>query len=482
MISGFIGTLSFLTLSQQTQTEKTDENFLLSDVTEMGVEFYRANVINIYLDEVLSLKKSIDNLVRDKDFEQKANELESQTLLTIETRIKNLSQEQILVQNEDSISHQISSTPTISNNNQNMLVTAFINGSVNVRTEQYKVTIKLPTNIITITVKQGDNTGGGTEVGTVVQPPIFNETIPTPYPPPGIELCPPPPQKKGKWSSIICKTSVPFDIDNLDGSTVYVTGPIDFSNANNNNYGDSELFVNGNLNMKNLISNGGLSFYINGQADFDNLNNSENVLIQATGSATFHNLNNINNLSVFLNGSGTFHNISGTDFTLFTGGDFTLGDINNLIDIFNITNSQIEVRGTTTLNRNAVFTNTISHHVESASVQNLKLDESTMIFEAPLSQSGSFIVKNSSKVCIRSASNLDKLDIDSTSEVYMLESHAITYTLQGGSRQPTVLSPSEFDLKCSLSGPGADNPSYDVDYETSISGDSILKDIEYDLQ
>lgn len=476
MISGFIGTLSFLTLSQQTQTEKTDENFLLSDVTEMGVEFYRANVINIYLEEVLLLKESIDNLVRDQDFEQKANELESQTLASIETRIKNLSQEHIMVQNEDSVSHQIESTPTISTSNQNMIVAAFINGSVNGRTEQYKVTFKLPNNLVTITVKPGEGNGGETEYGTVVAPPNFNETLPSPYPPSGTELCPPKPKNNEKWSSIICKTSVPFDIDHLDSSTVYVTGPIDFSNANNNNYGDSELYVDGDLNMKNLNSNGGLSFYINGQADFDNLNNSEDVSIQATGSATFHNLNNIKNLSVMLNGSGTFHNMSGSDFTLYTSGNATFGNINNLTD------SQLEIRGITTFNQNSEFSNTISHHVGSASAQKLKLDRSTMIFEAPLSQSGPFEVKNSSKACIRSTSNLGMLDIDRTSEVYLLEGKAFTYTLQGGSRQPTYLNPNEFEVQCSLSGSGAGNPSYDVEYETSVSGDSILREVEYEIQ
>lgn len=45
LIFGFVGTLTFSAITQQTQVEKIDEKFLLSDITEMGVEYYRGKSV-----------------------------------------------------------------------------------------------------------------------------------------------------------------------------------------------------------------------------------------------------------------------------------------------------------------------------------------------------------------------------------------------------------------------------------------------------
>lgn len=471
IISGFIGTLSLLTLTQQKQVEKTDDRLLLSDITDMGVEAYKAQVLNLFFEEVNKANLEVSLLEKDLDFEKNANDIEDYALLTIKNKILNLTKYPPPI--SDNIKYQLDKEPIITDSGNNLLVTMYISGLVNNKTEQYLVKFKLPNNIYNITVTKDGSTGESNE--SFVIPPNFEDTLPTPFPPTENDLCP---SKKNEWfSGIICNSSSPFDIDYLYNSTVYLTKSSTFSNANNNNYGKSTLYVNGNLNMSNLNSNGNISFYIKGEADFDNLNNAENVIIQGTDNASFNNLNNINSLSIMLNGSGSFHNIGGQNFTLYTKGDASFGNINNLSE------SNIEVRGTTVFNQNIQFKNVKSHHVDSSLAQQIQLDNTIMIFESSLSQKGAFQVKNNSKVCIRNSSSLGMLDIDATSKFYIKDTSSVTYSLQGGSRLPIILDSTKFEEFCTLGSSGdSEGQNYEVELDGSINLISIENQIEYDIQ
>lgn len=414
LVFGFIGSLMFSAITQQTQVEKTDEKFLLSDITNMGVEYYRGKVINDFVAVASDVKSEIqlklENDGNDKykteesirELEQNEEELGMNNLLD---NINDYTYDPVSKDEVTTLFFQ-NKEPTIINNktSPNVFITFFITAKHLSEEKNSSFKITIPRKMVIVQINTAD-TESGIDYSNTIQNPNF--TIP-----PNTEEC------NGDYTNNECTTSGIKKIGNIDNSTIYYLGDLDSIPANKSDFNESNIYVLGNLDAGNL--------------------------------------KDIENLSLLVNGDAEFHQISATFFNLFTSGDILFKHFTTF------TNSKIRSFGKMT-----------------ATFKGITLNKSHMLLEG-INNDLDIKVEESSTLCIKDNSKLNNLYIDSTSNVYIIDSATRTGTNSSGSKLPQVVDIKNFNEKCyGVSSPGEINVI--IDTATAISPESILDEIEYDV-
>jgi hypothetical protein len=411
LVFGFIGSLMFSAITQQTQVEKTDEKFLLSDITAMGVEYYRGKIINNYVTVASNVKSEVELKLKNakideykteesiRELEQNEEELGMIKLLGL---INNYTFDPVSKDEVTTLFFQ-NKEPTIINNetSPNVFITFFITAKHLSEEKNSSFKISIPRKMIIVQINTED--GGSIDNSNTIQNPNF--TIP-----PNTKDC------NGNYTNNKCTTSGIKKIGNIDNSTIYYLGDLDSIPANKSDFNKSNIYVLGNLNAGNL--------------------------------------KDIDNLSLFVNGDAEFHQISATFFNLFTSGDI-------LFDHFTtFTNSKIRSLGKMT-----------------ATFKGVKLNKSHMLLEG-INNDLDIKVEESSTLCIKENSRLNNLYIDSTSNVYIIDSATRTGANSSGSKLPQVVDLNTFNEKCYGV---SDEIGVIIDTTTTITPESILDEIKYDL-
>ena len=420
IITSFIGTLSFLTLNQQSQVENTDEDFLLSDITEMGIDYYRNRVLNDYVKVINkveeNIKKEIDedkkNSTKLYDTEDELKKLEdSKELEGIEILIDSLSDyDEVEIDIEASkLTFTLTESPYEYKSNETYLqFKFFIEGSNSVNKEKYSFIIRLPKNLVDLTINHSDPGNGSGQID-------YNKTIPTPNfsPPLLTEDC------NGTYKNKTCISSSKF-IKNIENSTVYFKDDISTNSANNTDFNQSFIIIDGNLDAKNFQG--------------------------------------ITDVSIFVNGDTSIDQLLATNINLYSSGALYLNKH------ININDSNIRSLG-------AVH----------ATKKGMTISNTHMVLEGNDNIIDPFKVMNSSTVCIKNDSSLDELYIDPTSSVFILNSANRTGQNINGSKLPLIVDIDTFNKYCY--GVSDSNGGIDVDIisDVNVTPESILNEIDYDV-
>lgn len=283
IITGFIGSLSYLTLNQQSQVEKTDEKFLLSDITEMGIEFYRNQALQDYIQTAIKVKDEVQDKITnspgDYDTEAKirALELSEERIGLLELKDTISKYEPGIIPVEDPIHFTLSTSPVeVASSNPSFFRYKFnVMGSNTKNSEEYSFILKFPNKFLNVTISPG-NPGDGS--GSV----DYSKTIPTP------NFTPPTPTEKcnGTYKNKTC-ISEDKTIRNINNSTVYYQGDTDTNNANHIDFNNSVLIIDGNLDAKNLRGVENISILVNGDTSIDHFFPT-NVRLYSSGTLSLN--------------------------------------------------------------------------------------------------------------------------------------------------------------------------------------------------
>lgn len=423
IITSFIGTLSFLTLNQQTQVENTDEDFLLSDITEMGIEYYRSRVFEDYVRIIKQVEKNINeelnNFPKKYETKKEVEDLEIKKelegirdlkaiLCTDEARANLCAYEvKAIPIEEPKLTFSLIESPYEFESTETYIQFKFlIEGSNSINQEKYSFNIRLPKNLVDLTIT---NFGNGT--GTISDS-FFNPPVDTKY-------C------NNDYKDTICISNSDKkkeSIKNIVSSTVYFIGDTVVNNANHHDFNESLLIINGNLEAQNFKSDK-VSIFVNGNTSFDHFE--------------------VNKLSLY--SSGTL----------------------NLTKHITISNSKIRSIGPLQVINN--------------SNESMKITNSHLLMEGSNNYIESLDVKDSSTVCIKNDSTIDDLKIDESSDVLILNSvKRMEYDLNS-TKEPITVDIDTFNKSCyeiSDSNGGID---VGVISNVNVTPESILNEIDYDV-
>lgn len=416
IITSFIGTLSFLTLNQQTQVENTDEDFLLSDITEMGIEYYRTRIFEDYVRIIHKVKDNVEEKVTkspelyETELEVKALEKaeELNGINDLKAILSSYDVKSISIE-ESKLTFSLTESPYEFESNDTYLQFKFlIKGTNFVNQEKYSFNIRLPKNLIDLSI---NNSGPGNESEQI----DYNKTIPEPNfsPAPLTKSC------NGTYKNKTCISESKF-IKDIENSTVYFKDDISTNSANNTDFKDSFIIIDGNLDAKNFQG--------------------------------------ITDVSIFVNGYTSIDQLQATNLNLYSSGDLYLNKH------ININDSNIRSLG-------AVH----------ATKKGMTISKTHMVLEGNDNNIDPFKVINSSTVCIKNDSSLDDLYIDPSSSVFILNSANRTGQNINDSKLPLVVDINTFNKYCY--GVSDSNGGIDVDIisDVNVTPESILQEIDYDV-
>lgn len=416
VITGFIGSLSYLTLNQQSHVEKTDEKFLLSDITEMGIEFYRNRALEDYIQTANQVKRNVQDAISispeqyDTEAKVRALELreERKGLQDLKTTISSYTTAIIPVE-EPFIHFNLSTSPVevVSSNPSFFRYKFNVMGSNTDNNEEYSFILKFPNKFLNVTILPGNSGNGSGSVD-------YSKTIPTPNftPPTSTDEC------NGTYKDKTC-ISEDKTIRNINNSTVYYQGDTDTNNANHIDFNNSELIIDGNLDAKNL--------------------------------------RDVENISILVNGDTSIDHFFPTNVRLYSSGTLSLNK--------HITIKDSKIRSLGPL---------------IATKKGITLSNSHMVLEGNGNTIDPFDVTDNSTVCIKDDSSLDELYIDSTSSVYILNTANRTGLDLKNSKSPIRVDEKTFNEKCYGVSSTEEGIAIEIDSNLSITPESILDEVEYD--
>lgn len=419
IITSFIGTLSFLTLNQQTQVEKTDEDFLLSDLTEMGIEYYRSRVFEDYVRVIKQVKEKIDKELTNspelynttdkvEKLEKDEEDIGIRALITI---LSSYNVNSIAIEQSDSLNFSLTESPYEFESTETYIQFKFlIAGSNGVNQEKYSFNIRLPKNLVDMTVTNPGNGSGTIDYSKTIKDPVFT-------PPIGTDYC------NENYTNTPCindSDKKKEAIKDILNSTVYFIGNTVANSANNTDFKESLLIINGDLDAKNF--------------------------------------NTINNVSIFVNGDTSIDQLNAYSLKLYSSGKL---ELNKHITI---NDSNIRVLGT-------VF----------ATKKGMTISNTHMVLEGVNNTIDPFTITNSSTVCIKNDSSLDELYIDSTSSVFILNTANRSGQNSNGSKLPLSVDIDTFNKNCY--GESNSTGGINVEYgeQVNFTPESILTEIDYDI-
>ena len=433
IITSFIGTLSFLTLNQQTQVENTDEDFLLSDITEMGIEYYRSRVFEDYVRVIKQVEKNIneelnnfpEKYVTKKEVEDLEIEKELEgirdlkaILCTDEARANLCAYEvKAIPIEEPKLTFSLIESPYEFESTERYLQFKFlIEGSNSVNQEKYSFNIRLPKNFVDLSITNPVNGNGSIDYSKTIKYPVFTPPLDTKY-------C----KDVGESNKCISQSNElkNNEVKKLDNLTVYFTGDVILNNPSNTTFNSTLIIDEGNFTAGNLIKVDFLSIFVKGDIIIDQLKNKSIVNLFSTQTISF-----------------TKH-----------------------VDLLNS-----KIRSLGNLN------------VKNDSEQAMTISNTHILLEGKDNYIQSLHAKENSIVCIKDDTNIEKLYIDESSFVYILDTVPnFEYNLGSESEKlPIIINEGDFKEKCYGIGT-SDEIEVNVETEVEITAESILNEIDYDL-
>ena len=467
IISGFIGTLSFLTLTQQKQVEKTDDEFLLADISEMGIEHYRARIINDYLAKALEVQQRIieysskDNLT-EEELTTYANNEEIKGINELINQYKKYSLTMTPINSNEAEKFTLTSIQVNEFRDSLLEIKIALNSTIDTDNENLQATYKLPLNLINFKISSGGSDNGGGGNGDIVKIPKFSSTIPSPFPPKDLEFCLHNGYVLSEVDCLVWLNPLPYLIMN---SNIYVKdlfgSKINFLYLYNPNYKNSNFYIDAStysyidrdVSNVNIYTNG--SFYLRNLINNNSKFTLTNTLFQSTKYIDLDTNLNINNTQIFSKQDSIFEKLTGDTLTFYSGQNTYFNDSVSL------TNSLLRSKGTVYA-KNEIIT----------------LDNSYFLFEGNKNEIGTLTVKGNSKVCLQNQTTITSLNIIENGHVYV-QGNKLKATYQSGSKLSEILNPQEFIAICEQSSGSV--PEIDVDAETQININDVLEDVQYDF-
>ena len=417
IIVGFIGTLSLLTLTQQKQVENTEEKFLLSDITEMGIEYYRTQAHEDYVKTANQVKNNVQDAIsrfpEQYDTEVEVRALESREersgLENLKTTISSYTTNLIPVE-EPFIHFNLSTSPfEVASSNPSFFRYKFnVTGSNTDNSEDYSFILIFPNKFLNVTISPA-NPGNGS--GHTVD---YSKTIPTPNFTPST----PTDNCNGTYKNKTC-ISEDKTIRNIENSTVYFQDDTDANNANHIDFNNSSLIIDGNLDAKNLQG--------------------------------------VRNVSILVNGDTSIDQFDATNVRLYSSGALSL-------------NKHITIHDSTIRSLGPIL----------ATKKGMTLSKTHMVLEGRDNSIDPFNVTNNSTVCIKDASTLEELYIDSTSIVYIIDTAKLTWSNTVNSKLPIRIDDKTFNEKCYGVSVSEEGIGIEIESNLTITPESILDEVDYD--
>ena len=386
VIVSLFSTFAFGAITQQKQVEITDDTYEVTAIAEMGVEYYKAEILNLI---EFYRQKTIDEVkVVEKDSELTGDEKHN-AILTIDTNnISDLKSKVLLLYNPDP-------TDKTALGNSNSKYFALLDdklfseekpsqidievvGHLLDKSKLISAKFRFPTHLVTST-PIGSGSGNDND-NHLIDPPDFSITFPT-------NKCVEPIYKNTK----ACYTNNLLTLTTLNNNIVFYTGNEikSFPQSSNKDYNNSYI-------------------YANGKVYFNWLNNNKNLTIQIHGEGTLPQFKNAENISVYLQGLGWHDEISGKTYKLYGEGNQVFKSTVNL------ENSIIEVKGEIEFTNSTTFDRKTKLSVsESAYFNNtVSFDDSEAAFSGSSTFNNSTSIKNNSTLKINSTATFkNTLDI-----------------------------------------------------------------------
>lgn len=494
IIVSLFSTFAFGAITQQKQVEITDDNYEVIAIAEMGVEYYRAEILNL----IEEYRQRTENEVKQVENDAKLTETEKYNKI-LEINAKNVAAlrsmvlglyttdptvKTILEKNENSKYFNLLEKPVFTGVDSSQ-ININVKGNLLDKSKTISAKFKFPTNLVTSSPITGGGTGTGNDNGSgnfkngqLLQTPDFTKTVPNPFPPLGIGLCP---YQSNKLNGIKCYTNNLSDLNGFQETTVYYTGSKVSNTVDNENFKNSFIYSKGDFQIENINKSKDVSFFINGKGTFGTIESNGDVNIQANNDSSFANVNIKKELSIYINGYGTFSTIdSDKNIPDKKYGLILYAKGASFMSINGLENSTLEIAGKTNFNQASSFISSKIHSTGEVTASQLRFSDSQAYFDSHVNQNQTFEVKNSSKVCIRSTYSLGQVAIDLSSNLYVLNTIKGTYTLQNSQKGPTFLSLSEFDKVCTIpGGTGSSGPSYEHVITPTPSVDDFTLEINY---
>ncbi|AYC29759.1 type II secretion system protein [Paenisporosarcina cavernae] len=420
LIVGFISLLLAGTLTQQTQVEKTDHNFVADDVAEMGMEYYRADILNKYVITAKEVKTAIQDAITTNpekyvtatQVQQLEQEKEEAGINSLRGYIEAYTLSNHLVE-KDKSEFQLYSVPKTSLASNAVQVKIELKGNYLEAVQLSTLSLLLPINLVNTNFNGGSGNGSGGN--------SYDQLFPTPdfQLPENISAC------DDAFSNSPCK--------------IYDT-KVNLSTIPD----DTVVYFVGNLSANQTLM--GLD--------------GRNGTLYLLGNLDIQNSTNIENVNVFIQGESSYNHLEAKNAKFYYGDDLDF----KIETTF--TNSIIRIAGTAVQGSN------------SHGNKGIELDHSTLSFEGANNTISKITMNHNAKVCVANNTTIDVID-HSSGTIYVKEGVTFSPSTHLSKNYVQVLSDAEFTSTC-IGTPSGGSTSVKTDINVNL--ENITNDVEYDIQ
>lgn len=471
----FFSSFTLSAMNQQKQVEKTDENYEVTAIAEMGVEYYQAKVLNAietarleikaleieYESDIAKSKTETERNNFKRILDDKIKKVKSDLKTNIEGYQFNNLEKTFGDHSEKSFS--LKSRPIF---NGEILIMNVV-GNINSKEKWLTAYFNFPSSLAPLGA-QGNTTGSTNgKYSSLFEPPTFPVTSKSSE----INMCPLIDSVSGSSiTQYICHSSSLEKLGNILNLNLYYTGEYELRNLNENFKNLNNLYADSSTKITNLKPKENSSYYINGETIIDSIDKPNNTTIYSKGKIEINSLNNIEKLNIYSNNKIDFKNaIEAKNITL-DAAEVAFNNLNNTSsnlkiqvsgnasfkEINNISNSNFVINGT------GIFGGQNTGRVTGNSI--LLLD--SIIFTS--NNNNILKLEDNSKLCIRNANyETIKHSINTTShsELIILVNKASDVKNTG---HVDLVMETEFNNRCYSSGIKNEHPPTDENFIKEI--------------
>lgn len=422
----FFSSFALSAMNQQKQVEKTDENYEVTAIAEMGVEYYTAEILNLVSLYVEKTKNEVEYIKSKNGLSasEKHNEIivvNENNMNKLRLKVKELYTSTASLKTTLDSSNfkyfKLQTIPLFTEQDLSVL-TIKVTGNLMSESKVLSAIYNFPTNLVIIPANLPANPSVVSGI-QLLTPPNFLNTIPTPFPPSNVKEC----------TEVLidseCFTKSLYELKKTAFDKVYYvkskTPNLDDKKLNNNNYDINTIYSDGGIEMGNLNnkSNDKKNFYIDGTIKFGNLNKASDMYIQGTGTGDFSSGIGIEkNISIFLNGYGTFSTVDSNNTPDGAQGLNLYSKGASFKNINGLKNSIFEIVGSLTFTEPASFKNSQIHSTGVTTGKQIDGDNSSKFyFDNGLILSSYLNAKNLSEVYIKATDtpvSANQIEVDNS--------------------------------------------------------------------
>ncbi|QUG42246.1 hypothetical protein KD050_02830 [Psychrobacillus sp. INOP01] len=472
VIVSLFSTFAFAAITQQKQVEITDDTYEVTAIAEMGVEYYRAEIINlveIYRQKTVVEVNAVesDTKLTDTEKQTKIEKINDNNLIELRDEVQGITLGQTEKTTLDPSAHKyfrLVTQPSFSVENPKNL-TIEVEGKLKEEVKIISAKFYFPTNLVTSTPITGDggsddgSGNGGNGIGKLITPPIFPDTN---YHL-GTRKCSE--LMSSNQTKNTCYSDTINGLNKLKELNLYYTGVSHIQNINQNFESLANFYANSNITMESLKPINDRNYYINGKAVFKELDNASNSLIYASDDIELFTTNNMKSLKIYSGNKVTFNRpLDGNNLTLYAK-NAKFNNINKL------NHSTIQV------NMDAEFTeiNTISNsHIQIDGIAkfyaqnkgeftNSKVLVNKLEFDTTKNNQDIIRLKEDSIFCVRNKDfNEKQVQVNDNSSLVILDETVTDTTEIKKLKHVEYVSKVNFDRICNFgSNSSPSNPSYE---------------------